>query len=126
MTPYPQDFIGTYQYSDDLMHLDKYYNAYEKLMQHWEEVLTIPIYKVFYEDMVSDPVQQSKNLVRFLDVEWNEACTKYYESERSVVTSSSEQVRKPIYSDSVYRYKNYEKHIQPLMKTLDNPMRKVI
>ena len=119
---YFQDFIGTYQYSYDLVHLGKYYNAYEKLMQHWEEVLTIPIYKIFYEDMVSDPVQQSKNLVRFLDVEWDEACTKYYESERSVVTSSSEQVRKPIYSDSVYRYKNYEKHIQPLMKTLDNPL----
>lgn len=121
LSSYFQDFIGAYyEYSFDLIDLGRYYNAYIALMRYWEENLTIPIYNIKYEDLVNDPEKHSKDLLRFLDVEWDEKCLKYYESRRAVVTSSSEQVRKPIYSKSVYRYKSYEKHLQPLMDTLDD------
>ncbi len=121
---YFQDFLGSHQYSFDLVHLGSYYNTYKKLMQHWKEVLTIPVYNICYEDMVADPEKNSKNLVQFLEIEWDEKCLNFYESQRFVVTSSSEQVRKPIHSNSVYRYKNYEEHIQPLIEMLDNPVAK--
>ena len=116
---YFQDFLGSHPYSFDLVHLGKYYNTYKKLMQHWEDVLTIPVHHFCYEDMVADPEKHSKHLVRYLDLEWDEACLKFYESRRVVVTASAEQVRKPVYSGSVNRYKNYEEYLDPLLEVIN-------
>jgi tetratricopeptide (TPR) repeat protein len=111
---YFHDFGGYHPYSYSLSHLGQTYHHYQKLMKHWKNVLDIEIFDVCYEDMVSDFERVSRSIVEFCELEWNDACLLYYESSRIVNTASIDQVRKPIYSSSVNRYKHYEPFLDPL------------
>ncbi|WP_019502985.1 tetratricopeptide repeat-containing sulfotransferase family protein [Pseudanabaena sp. PCC 6802] len=115
---YFQDFMGTHPYKYNLENLGFYYKQYEQLMAHWHKVLDIPILDVQYEDMVANQEAMSRKIVEFLGLEWNDACLSFYQSDRFAKTASYDQVRKPIYTKSVARYKNYEKHLAPLKAAL--------
>jgi len=115
---YFQNFDDSHNYSTKLENLGFYYNEYEKLMKHWKSILKIPIMEVQYEDMVKDQEKLSRELIDFVGLEWDESVLKFYENKRSVVTASYDQVRQKIYTKSTARWKNYEKHIEPLVKAL--------
>lgn len=115
---YFQDFMGSHPYKYDLANLGWYYRQYERLMEHWKEVLDIPILDVQYEEVVADQETMSRKIVDFLELEWDEACLNFYKSNRFAKTASYDQVRQPIYNKSVARYKNYEKHLDPLKLAL--------
>jgi tetratricopeptide (TPR) repeat protein len=106
-------------YPSELADYGTYYGHYKRLMDHWRSVVDVPILDVDYEEMVADQERQSKRLVEFIDLPWNEACLRFYESDRVTFTPSNEQVRQPIYSSSVARYRNYEKHLAPLKRSLE-------
>jgi hypothetical protein len=74
---------------------------------------------VQYEDVVKDQERMSRELIEFVGLEWDESVLKFYENKRSVVTASYDQVRQKIYTKSTARWKNYEKHIAPLIKALN-------
>ena len=76
--------------------------------------------EVKYEDLVSDTEKVSRQMIEYCGLEWDERCLKYYESDRIVHTASYEQVKQPIYTRSVGRWKNYEEHIQPLIDALQD------
>ena len=75
--------------------------------------------EVQYEDIVKDQEKISRELIDFVGLEWDESVLKFYENKRSVVTASYDQVRQKIYTKSTARWKNYEKHIGPLIDALD-------
>jgi Tfp pilus assembly protein PilF len=102
----------------DLGHLGAYYRDYQRLMEHWRQVLTVPILDVRYEDLVLDTRGQVRRVLEFLDLPWDDHCLRYYESERTVRTASLDQVRKPIYTSSIGRWKHYEQHLAPLIAAL--------
>ena len=102
----------------DLSHLGQFYRLYDRLMEHWKQVLDLPILDVQYEDLVSDPTGQMHRMVEFAGLEWNDQCLKFHETRRSVATGSMQQVRKPLYKSSVERWRNYEKHLGPLKAAL--------
>ena len=62
--------------------------------------------------------EQTRRLLELLDLPWDERCLKFYEQKRVVATASDDQVRQPIYTSSVGRWKHYEKHLQPLVESL--------
>ena len=68
--------------------------------------------------MVHDFENHARKIIDHLGLEWNDACLRFYENERSVKTASLNQVRQPIYTSSVGRWKKYEEHLQPLIKEL--------
>jgi hypothetical protein len=105
----------------DLAHLGAYYRDYLRLMEHWKRVLTVPILEVRYEDVVLDTRGQVRRILDFLELPWDERCLRYYENSRFVGTASVDQVRKPIYTASIGRWKHYEKHLGPLIKALGTP-----
>jgi tetratricopeptide (TPR) repeat protein len=111
---YFQDFMGNHPYKYNLGNLGFYYKQYEHLMAHWHKVLDIPILDVRYEDMVANQEAMSRKIIDFLGLEWDESCLSFYQSNRFAKTASYDQVRKPIYTKSVARYKNYEKFLTPL------------
>ena len=105
-------------YTLDLDALGFYYRQYDRLMAHWRQVLPIPVLDVDYEKLIADQEVESRRIVDFLGLEWEDACLNYYEQEREVVTASVLQVRKPIYKTSIDRWRRYEKHLGPLQDAL--------
>jgi tetratricopeptide (TPR) repeat protein len=115
---YFYDFAGFHPYVYRLENLGLYYRQYQRLMRHWQAVLPIPVLNVSYEAMVADQERVSRELLAFCDLEWDERCLRFYESDRVVLTSSYQQVRKPIYKDSLQRWRHYEPYLEPLKKAL--------
>ena len=93
-----------------------YYKAYVSLMTHWDEVLPGKVLRVHYEHVVDDAESQVRRILEFLDVPFEEACLSFYQTERSVRTPSSEQVRQPIYRRGLEYWRNFEPYLD-VMKT---------
>ena len=115
---YKNDFSGTHKYAFDLIELGQYYKLYQDLMLHWEKILPGSMYTLQYEKMISDQKTQTKNLLDFCNLPWDDACLTFHKTERKVSTVSLAQVRRPIYKDSVELWKRYEKQLEPLRKTI--------
>lgn len=115
---YFQDFSRTHAYSYDLAQLGAFYNDYRRLMAHWKDVLQIPVLEVCYEDLIDDQESISRSMVEFCGLEWDESCLRFHETQRFVATASYDQVRRPLYSKSVARWKHYETHLGPLIEAL--------
>lgn len=107
-----------HSYSADLQTLGLYYREYNRLMRHWNNVLPGRIFENRYEAMIENQEEQSRRLIDYLGLPWNDACLRYFERDGSVNTYSRWQVRQPIYKTSVKRWKSYEGEIQPLIEAL--------
>jgi len=112
----PFDEKQTYAHS--LEALGTYYNRYWKFMQDWHEIFPGRILDVRYEDTVGDIDNQSRRILDFLDLPFEEQVLDFHKTKRLVKTPSASQVRQPIYKDAVAAWKNYEKHLQPLIDVL--------
>ncbi len=106
-------------HSYDLTEMGRYYVNYAKLMEHWRAVLPEDAFlEVQYEELVADKETQTRRLIEFCGLEWNDACLESHKTERSIKTASITQVRQPVYTSSVERWRHYEKHLQPLLEAL--------
>jgi tetratricopeptide (TPR) repeat protein len=113
---YFQKFVLSLNYTMDLSDLADYYRQHERLFAHWRAVLPRgTILEVPYEGLVTDQQGWTRKILDFLGLEWDEQVLDFHETKRPVVTASSWQVRQRIYSDSVHRWRNYEKFIGPLL-----------
>jgi len=115
---YFQLFTGDHPYAYDLANLGVYYRQYQRLMRHWREVLDIPIFDVSYEALVRDPETLGQAMVEFCGLKWDKRCLDFHKSERSVATASFQQVRRPIYSSSLGRWRHYSEYLEPLRQPL--------
>jgi len=115
---YLQNFAGSSTKFCDLRHIGHYYRHYRKLADHWSKVLDIPILDMQYEELVADQERQSRRLIEFLGLDWDDACLRFHQTERVTMTASNEQVKRPIYKSSVKRWKNYQEHLGPLIEAL--------
>ncbi len=115
---FSQDFSETHAYRHNLATLGGYYRQYERLMAHWKAVLPMPILEVRYEELVSAQEETSRRMVEFLGLEWDERCLQFHTTQRKVKTASVWQVRQPIYTSSVDRWRHYEDFLGPLKEAL--------
>ena len=88
-------------------------------MDHWARVLPGRVLTVQYEEVVSDFETQVRRLLEFCGLPWQDACLRFYESDRPVRTPSAEQVRQPIYDRSVGHWRHYERHLDELFAVID-------
>ena len=116
---YRQNFSSARSYAYDLVELGKYYRLYQMLMLHWENVLPGFVFELRYEDLVSNQALITRELLEFCGLPWDEGCLRFYDSGRPVHTASVEQVRQPLYKTSVQKWRNYERHLQPLLDILE-------
>jgi hypothetical protein len=91
-------------------------------MAHFDSVLPGKIHRVIYEDMVADPEAEIRRLIDYLGLPFEEACLRFYESDRPVLTPSSEQVRRPISSEPVDHWRHYEPWLAPLIESLGSAL----
>ena len=106
---------------NDLGDLGFVYRCYRRMMAHWQQVLSLPFMEVRYEELVASPEAMIRKLVEFCDLPWDERCLAFHGSQRYVNTASYDQVRQPVYTRSVGRWKHYEHHLGPLRKALGEP-----
>ncbi|HFD11216.1 MAG TPA: sulfotransferase [Crenotrichaceae bacterium] len=110
-----QYFPGGHAISHDMFKLGIYYKQYQRLMSHWRAVLPADtMIEVDYETLVANQEAESRRIVDFIDMEWDDACLDFYKKKRLIYTASSKQVTKPIYTSSVGRWKRYKEHLQLL------------
>ncbi len=115
---YFTSFSDQIQFANHLATLGSYYVNYARLMDHWRAVLPLRMLEVQYEELVANPRTVIRSMVAFCDLEWQEGCLEFHRTQRGVRTPSRWQVRQPMYSGSVGRWKSYEKHLQPLREAL--------
>jgi len=82
-----------------------------RMMEHWKQVLDVPILDVHYERLVNDPDTEFPRLIEFLGLEWDDRCREFYKSRRTVRTLSYDQVNRPLYTTSAGRHANYQRFI---------------
>jgi hypothetical protein len=117
---YRQNFEmqGVIRFSRDLRQVGRYYLRYRRLMDHWARVLRGRVTDVVYEDLVADFPAQARRLVEACGLAWEERCLRFYENDRQVLTASRDQVRRPIFTDALGRWRPYREHLGPLIEAL--------
>ena len=120
LSSYFQIFPGGIDFAYDLEDLGHYYRCYQNLMDYWRKILGSRLVDLRYEELVSDPRKALHPILEKLDLPWSDACLSHQESIQRVDTLSLYQVRQPLNKGSTQRWRNYEKHLSPLTRTLDS------
>jgi tetratricopeptide (TPR) repeat protein len=118
LSAYTQHFAGGHEYSYDLEHIGHYFNGYLRFMDHWDKVLPGKVKLVQYENMVRDTENSVREILDHIGVDFEESCLRFFENKRAVKTASSEQVRQPIYTASVGRWRKVSNQLEPLIDSL--------
>jgi len=105
---YKQLFGHGQNFTYDMSDLAHYYRRYDTTMKHWHEVLPGKVLDVHYEETVTDLEGQVRRILEHCGLPFEESCLRFYETERPVKTASSEQVRQPIYTGALGKWRRYE------------------
>ena len=116
---YSKLFTNDLPYSYKLEELGRYWRAYDELMAHWRAVLPAgSFYDLDYEKLVADQEGETRKLLEFCGLEWDDAVLQFHKTRRIVRTASSHQVRRPLYASSVGRWRPSADQLEPLMAGL--------
>lgn len=109
-----ENFSPDQRYATDFSDLAFFTSEYRRLMAHWRAQLPLKMLELRYEDTVADLEGQARRIVGFLGAPWDARCLSFHESSRAVQTPSRWQVRQPIYTRSVERWRSYAAHLPDL------------
>ena len=115
---FKQLFAEGQYFSYDLEDIGRYYQAYLKLMAHWDKVLPGFVLTVNHEDVVDDLEKQVRRMLDFCGVEFEQSCLDFHKTKRNIKTPSSEQVRQPIYKSATEQWRHFEPYLAPLKDAL--------
>jgi hypothetical protein len=115
---YKQLFASGQEFTYGLDEIGRYYRDYVGLMDHWDKVLPGKVLRVQYEDVVADVETQVRRLLEYCGLPFEQACVDFHQTQRSVRTPSSEQVRQPIFTGGLEQWRNFEPWLDPLKSAL--------
>jgi hypothetical protein len=110
------------EFTYNARHLARHYRIYLDLMRHWDKVLPGRVLKVCYEDLVDDLDGSVRRLLSHCGLAFEPACLAFHETQRSVRTPSSEQVRQPITREGLAQWQHYEPWLAPLRQALGDAL----
>jgi tetratricopeptide (TPR) repeat protein len=111
---YSKDFARMPPWATDLWSIGHVHRQHDRLMDHWKRVLPIRLLELGYEALVTDFEPWARRLVEYVGLEWDRSCLEFNRTTRQVKTASLEQVRRPLYSSSIGRWRNFAHHLEPL------------
>jgi hypothetical protein len=111
-------FKDAYPFSYDLSEIARYYIGYRRLMDHWIATLPGAIHSLSYEALVADQLGETRKLLEFCGLEWEEACARFHENPAASTTASAAQVRRPMYSSALAHWQHYETQLAGLREQL--------
>jgi len=115
---FKQLFAEGQEFSYDLTDIGRYYRDYVDLMSHWDAVLPDFVLRVQHESVVADLESEVRRILDFCGLAFEDACLRYFETQRNIRTPSSEQVRQPIFTDSMEQWHHFEPWLGPLKSAL--------
>ena len=116
---YKQVFTWAYKFSYNLQTLGAYFIAYERLCRHWRDVLGDQLVEVQYENLVANQEEETRRLLDGIGLAFEDACLHFEKNTAPSTTASSVQVREKVYSNSVQRWRQFERHLEPLRRQLE-------
>jgi hypothetical protein len=117
-----QLFASGQEFTYSIEDIARYYRTYIDLMQHWDEVLPGRVLRVSYENVVEDLEGKVRRILEFCGLEFEPACLDFHQTERSIRTASSEQVRQPLFREGLLQWRHYEPWLQPLEDALGDAL----
>ena len=114
---YKYEFRGN-AYSFNQKDIAIYFGLYKELMDFWKKLFPNKIYDVCYEDLTVSQEEETKKILKYCELEWDENCLNFHDNKSAVKTTSSMQVRRQMYQGSSEAWRKYEKYLQPLIKGL--------
>jgi len=111
-------FEKAYHYSYRLDELAEFYIGYRALMDHWRAVIPGAILDVRYEDLVADPAGQCRVVLEWCGLPWQDRVLDFHRSSDVSMTASAAQVRRPVYTSSVQKWRNLTAQMQPVVRRL--------
>ena len=119
---YSQNFVSDIPYSCDFGNLAAFHGAHDRAMAHWRNVLPEPVLEVRYEQMIADPENAFRRIIEFCGLDWDARCLAFHEHDRAINTTSLWQVRKPLFTSSIGKWKKFETQLAPLKAALDDAL----
>lgn len=108
-----------YGYTFDLADTARYYVLFDQLMARWRAVLPPSRFtELHYERLIADQEGETRRLLAFCGLDWNESCLTFNEQTSAVLTASTAQVRQPLYASSIGRWKKYGASFEPALAVL--------
>jgi len=104
----------TNAWASSLHSIGHFYNEYMRLMCHWESILGDEMLQVSYEELASNQETTTRKILEFCGLDFDERCMRFWETGRTVITLSQDQVRKPMYTSSVARHERFGELLEPL------------
>ena len=116
---YKQLFADAYLHSYDLEEMARHHYRYRGLMDVWRERFGGRFLDISYEETVSDLEPNARRLIEFLGLPWEDACLRFHEQAQAVSTASAVQVREPVHTRSIGRWRKYEQQLRPMRRILE-------
>ena len=107
------------EYTFNLNEIGSYYKLYNDCMKYWNKILSNSFYEIEYEKFVRNQVQETKKLLQYCSLNWENDCINFYKNKSTVRTASVLQVRKKIYKGSIDKAQFYKKELKKLQKILN-------
>jgi len=107
-------------FSCNLNDLAGFYGLYVELMDFWHQLFPDKIYDICYEDLTTNQEEETRKLLQYCELDWDENCLDFHKNKRAVQTASSLQVRQKMYQGSSEAWKKHESYLQPLVKALSS------
>jgi tetratricopeptide (TPR) repeat protein len=121
-----QLFASGQEFTYSIEDIARYYRSYLELMRHWRVVLPGRVLRISYEDLVENLSGNVRRMLHFCGLQFESACVEFYKLERSAHTASSEQVRRPIFRDGLFQWRNYEPWLGPLKDSLGDVLSRYV
>ena len=97
-----------------------FYNLYLDLISYWKEIFPNEIYTAKYENLIENPEVETKKLINFCQLDWDQNCLRHDKNKSAIKTASVSQARKPIYKSSVNLSDNYSEYLKDMFSLLKN------
>ena len=113
-------FLSGIDYGNNFEDLAGFYGLYTDLMDFWHQLFPGKIYDMCYEDLTINQEEETRKLLQYCELDWDENCLSFHKNKRAVKTASSIQVREKMYQGSSEAWKKHESYLQPLIKALSS------
>lgn len=117
---FKQLFADAYLHSYDQCEMARHHARYRRLMAHYHAEFPGRIFDISYEATAQDIEPNARALIEYLELPWQDACLNFHEQSATVATASAAQVREPVHTRSIGRWKKYQQHLQPMLQELSN------
>lgn len=119
---YHQFFSSGHNHLFNLSTLAFYYVQIQKFMDFWQDLFPENILTIEYESLIANQEQETKRLLEFCDLPWDDACMNFHINVGTVLTASNQQVRQPLYNKSVEKWKPFYKQLEPARIILEREL----